>query len=139
MNAPRFLSLALCAAYDPDAEILPGVVCGPLDHWPVPLLYNARFDQLISDSSEHDWAEVDVQIAPGVSAETAAAYLRRVAAWLDAHGAELLAHPRVVEQLGAPLPSSPPRKLRIPRAHLRARDDLRVAVEQRTPTRKPKP
>jgi hypothetical protein len=137
MNSPRFLSLALCAAYDPDAEILPGVVCGPLDQWPVPQLYDARHDCLVSDSSEHDWPEVDVQIAPGVSSSTAAAYLRRVAAWLDAHGEALLAHPRVVEQLGDPRPA--PSRHQVPRAHLRARDDLRVAVEQRIPTRKSKP
>lgn len=130
----RYLSLALCEAYDPDAEILPGVVAGPLDQWPVPQLYNARFDMLISDNSEHDWAEVDVQIAPGVSSSTAAAYLRRVAAWLDEHGAELLAHPRVVEELGAPRPIDP---RRVPRLHLHARDNLRVAVERGLPKRKP--
>jgi hypothetical protein len=134
----RYLSLALCTAHDPDAEILPGVVAGPLDLWPVPQLYDARLDQLIGDCPVHDWAEVDVQLAPGVSAADAAAYLRRVAAWLDEHGAELLAHPRVVEALGSAAPIER-RIKRTPRAHLTARDNLRVAVEERAPTRKPKP
>ena len=134
----RYLSLALCNLGDPDAEILPGVVAGPLDFWPVPQLYDARFDQMVSDCPEHDWAEVDVQLAPGVSAADAAAYLRRVAAWLDEHGGELLAHPRVVEALGAPVPSER-RRNRAPRAHLRARDDLRRAIEERRPARNPNP
>jgi hypothetical protein len=132
----RHMSLALCNLGDPDAEILPGVVCGcSLDFWPVPQLNDARYDHLVSDCPEHNWAEVDVQIAPGVSAETAAAYLRRVAAWLDKHGEALLNHPRLVEQLGAPMPDDQ-RRNAVPRAHLRGRDDLRVAIEKRAPTRK---
>lgn len=130
----RYISLALCTAYDPDAEILPGVVDAVHDVWPVPQWYDARLDALHGDYSEHNWAEVDVQIAPGVSADAAAAYLRRVAAWLDEHGAELLAHPRVVEELGAPRPIDP---RRVPRLHLHARDNLRVAVERGLPKRKP--
>lgn len=138
MLSPRLLSLALCAAYDPDAPILPGVVAGPLDLWPVPQIYNARWDQFTSDCPVHDWAEVDVQIAPGVSAADAAAYLRRVAAWLDDHGDELLAHPRLAEALGAPVPVAT-RRACTPRPHLQARDNLRRAIEERTPKPAPKP
>lgn len=135
----RYLSLALCKAHDPDAEILPGIVAGPLDLWPVPQIYDARVDGFVgSYCPEHAWPEVDVQIAPGVSSETAAAYLRRVAAWLDAHGEELLAHPRVVEELGSGA-SSDQRREDAPHEHLRARDRLRIAIEKRLPTRKPKP
>jgi hypothetical protein len=130
----RYLSLALLKASDPDAEILPGVIVGhTLDYWPVPQLYDARYDCFSRDHSEHNWADVDVQLAHGVSAQTAAAYLRRVAAWLDEHGADLLAHHRVVEAMGAP----PQQRDDAPRAHLRAREDLREAVEQRIPIRKP--
>lgn len=128
MRSVRYLSLAFEPGEAFDGELLPGVVDGAADVWPVPECYNATLDRPVAQTSEHDWFELDVLISPHLTPSEAAARLRHIAAWLDAHGEALMSHPRLKEQLAKPSMNGMPK--RRPHAHLSARDQLRAAVER---------